>query len=523
MQRSSTRSAARTGQQARRRPGIPGERAMLTAMGVDAVGSGMYVPFSLVFFHHITGLSFTVVGAVLTAVGLAGMAALPLAGTAVDRYGARRVQLLLYGVRGIGFALYPFATTLPAFAAVALFTAFGDRAFPAVQQAWIGEVASGTDRDRLQAASRALRNGGLGAGALLASLAVSVAGGNGFTVAAWLNAASFAVAALLVRGVRGVRSARGGRGVDGRGVDGRGVDGAAPVPAAAGRRPLRPLRPLLPLGRGRAGQGSAAGYRVVLRDRAFLGLTGANFLTALGYSALPVMFPLFIVGRLGLPQALTGAAFTLNTVLCAVGGVAVAGVVRRRGGRRTRAAALGATLFATAFAGLALLGTVRPHSGWVLPAGLFALVVLYTTAETVHNPASGSLAVAAAPGELRGRYMATYQLSWSLASTLAPSLFTALNAADARLPWLLLTGTALSAAALLVRLENRLPVDAVRFTAPAAVMTSLPAVTTADPAPAPAAPPTAATPAGTGLCAAVRTAPGASRRAVAAGTASRTF
>ncbi|MEW1864293.1 MFS transporter [Streptomyces sp. NPDC088194] len=516
MQRSSTRSAARTGQEARRQPGIPGERAMLTAMGVDAVGSGMYVPFSLVFFHHITGLSFTVVGAVLTAVGLAGMAALPLAGTAVDRYGARRVQLLLYGVRGIGFALYPFATTLPAFAAVALFTAFGDRAFPAVQQAWIGEVASGTDRDRLQAASRALRNGGLGAGALLASLAISVAGGNGFTVAAWLNAASFAVAALLVRGVR---SARGGRG-----VDGRGVDGAAPVPAAAGRRPLRPLprrplRPLRPLGRGRAGQGSAAGYRVVLRDRAFLGLTGANFLTALGYSALPVMFPLFIVGRLGLPQALTGAAFTLNTVLCAVGGVAVAGVVRRRGGRRTRAAALGATLFATAFAGLALLGTVRPHSGWVLPAGLFALVVLYTTAETVHNPASGSLAVAAAPGELRGRYMATYQLSWSLASTLAPSLFTALNAADARLPWLLLTGTALSAAALLVRLENRLPVDAVRFTAPAAVMTSLPTVTTADPAPAPAAAPAA----GTGLCAAVRTAPGASRRAVAAGTASRTF
>jgi len=129
-----TRTPART-----RR--MPGERAMLAAMGVDSLGSGMYIPFSLVFFHHITGLSFAVVGAVLTVVGLVGMTALPLAGSAVDRYGARRVQLVLYGVRGTGFALYPFATALPAFAAVALGTAVGDRAFPAVQQAWIGEVA----------------------------------------------------------------------------------------------------------------------------------------------------------------------------------------------------------------------------------------------------------------------------------------------------------------------------------------------------------------------------------------------
>ncbi|SEG86598.1 Major Facilitator Superfamily protein [Actinacidiphila yanglinensis] len=452
---------------------------MLTAMGVDAVGSGMYVPFSLVFFHHITGLSFTVVGAVLTAVGLVGMAALPLAGTAVDRYGARRVQLLLYGVRGTGFALYPFATTLPAFAAVALFTAFGDRAFPAVQQSWIGEVAAGVDRDRLQAASRALRNGGLGAGALLASLAISLAGGSGFTIAAWLNAASFGLAALLVRGIRPAGAVNGsatgaGKSASGQAQGGQAQSGRAPG-GVAGRSAARGCRG--------AAQQAASGYRTVLRDRAFLGLTGANLLTALGYSALPVMFPLFIVGRLGLPQALTGAAFTLNTVLCAVGGVAVAGIVRRRGARRTRAAALGAVLFASAFAGLALLGTVRPHAGWVLPVGLFALVVLYTLGETVHSPSSGTLAVAAAPSALRGRYMATYQLSWSLASTLAPSLFTALNAADPRLPWLLLTGTALSAAALLVRLEKRLPADAVRLTSPAPVAASVPsAVLTPAPA-----------------------------------------
>jgi MFS family permease len=428
-----TRTPART-----RR--MPGERAMLAAMGVDSLGSGMYIPFSLVFFHHITGLSFAVVGAVLTVVGLVGMTALPLAGSAVDRYGARRVQLVLYGVRGTGFALYPFATALPAFAAVALGTAVGDRAFPAVQQAWIGEVARGADRDRLQAAARALRNGGLGAGALLASLVVALGGDRGFTLTAWLNAASFAVAALLIRRVRAQHP---------------------PVVAAA------PATEAAPAGR-------AGGYRLVLKDGPFLGLTGANFLTALGYSALAVLFPLFIGGTLGEPQALTGAAFTVNTVLCAVGGVTVAGFVRRRGARRTRAAALGAVLFATAFAGLALLAAVRPQAGWAVPVVLFALVALYTVAELVHNPASSTLAVAAAPEELRGRYMAAYQLSWSLASTLAPSLFTLLEATDTRLPWLVLTGTAASAAALLVALERRLPADAVHLAPPAPVLTSTP-------------------------------------------------
>lgn len=402
---------------------------MLGAMAVDAVGSGMYVPFSLVFFHHITGLSFAVVGAVLTAVGLVGMAALPLAGAAVDRYGARRVQLVLYGVRGAGFALYPFATALPAFAAVALGTAFGDRAFPAVQQSWIGEVAAGADRDRLQAASRALRNGGLGAGALLASLVVTLAGDRGFVAAAWLNAASFGVAWLLMRRVQApVRPAA------------EAGQGAQAAPEAAG-------------GRG--------GYRVVFADRPFLGLTSANFLIALGYSALAVLFPLLIAGSLHGPQSLTGAAFTVNTVLCAVGGVHVARLSRRGGARRTRSAALGAVLFAAAFAGLAVLAAVQPHAGWMAVALLLALVTLYTVAETVHNPAASSLAVAAAPEALRGRYMAAYQLSWSLASILAPSLFTALTAAGAALPWLLLVATTLTAAALLLRLERVLPSEAV--------------------------------------------------------------
>jgi MFS family permease len=408
---------------------VPGEWTLPVTAAVNGIGTGMYVPFTLVFFHAVTGLSFTVVGAVLTATGLAGIAVLPLAGAAVDRYGAKRVQYALYGVRVAGFALYPFAHSLPAFAAVALVTAAADRAFPAAQQSLIGEVASGAGQDRLQASTRALQNAGNGAGALLATLVVSLAGSAGYTYAAWGNALSFALAALLLRPLRPLRQVR----------RGRAAGAAAPVARRAG-----------------------AGYRLVLADRPFLVVTGANFLNALSYSALSVLFPLFMVEWLHGPSVLTGAAFTLNTVLCAVAGIGVGARVRGAGARRTRAAALGGALFATAFAAQIVLGTVRPGSATVLGGALVAVVVVYTLGELIHSPAAQVLAVAAAPEAVRGRYLAAYQMSWSLAKAVAPSLFTALLALDGRAPWAVLVLTSVIAAALLIRTEPRLPAQAVR-------------------------------------------------------------
>ncbi|OKK19561.1 hypothetical protein AMK16_15865 [Streptomyces sp. CB00455] len=431
---------------------VAGERSLLLGIGISSVGIGMYVPFSLVFFHHVTGLSFALVGVVLTVTGVAGLAFMPLAGTAVDRFGAKRVNLALYAVRAVGFALFPFAGSLPAFAAVCLVTALADRSFGIVQQSLIGEVARGAARDRLLASTRALQNAGMGAGALLVSAVLGVWGTGGFTYTAGGNALAFALAGLLVSRVRPVRDA-----------------------ATAGDATA-------------ATDGQGAGYRMVLRDRPFLGLTAANFLTALGYAALSVLFPLYLSTWLMAPDSLTGAAFTVNTVLCAGVGVLVAGRVRRSGARRTRSAALGALLFAAAFIGQIVLGTVRPGQGVTLVA-LLVIVVVYTLGELVHSPSGGALSVSAAPAAVRGRYLATYQLSYSLATALAPSFFTGLLAVDGRLPWAVLTVCALGAALALLRLERHLPAQAV-YAQPQAAAADVPA-----PAPAPAEAPRPAVPA----------------------------
>ncbi|MBT2482552.1 MFS transporter [Streptomyces sp. ISL-94] len=448
---------------------VAGERPLLVGVGLSAIGIGMYVPFSLVFFHHVTGLSFTLVGLVMTVTGVAGLAFMPLAGAAVDRFGAKKVNLVLYGIRALGFALYPLAGSLPAFAAVALVTALADRSFAVVQQSLIGEVARGAARDRLQASLRALQNAGMGAGALLVSGVLAVWGTGGFTYTAWGNALAFALAGLLVSRVRPVRD-----------TAATAATATATATATALATATAPALATAPAA------GSAkrppAGYRMVLRDRPFLGLTAANFLTALGYSALSVLFPLYLSTWLTAPDSLTGAAFTVNTALCAGVGVLVAGRVRRSGARRTRSAALGALLFAAAFVGQIVLGTLRPGQTGTLVA-LLAIVVVYTLGELVHSPSGGALSVSAAPEAVRGRYLATYQLSYSLASALAPSLFTALLAVDGRLPWAVLTVTALGAALALVRLERHLPAEAVYAEPPVPA-----AVAAAAPAPRPSAP-----------------------------------
>jgi MFS family permease len=395
-----------------------GERSLLAGMAIDAVGNGMYIPFSLIFFRHVTGLPLAVIGLVLTGTGLASMALLPWIGAVTDRLGARRMQLALYLVRALGFGAYPFAHSLPAFCAVALVTSVATQGFPAVQQARIGELASGTDLERINAVARSLANAGLGAGSLLAALLVSHAGDGGYTIAAWLNGASFLIAALLARRVPA---------------------GAGAV--ATGRRPA-----------------GGAGYRQVLDDRPFLGLTSANLLIALGYSALAVLLPVYATSALHASGSITGLAFAVNTVICAVFGIP-AGRLVRRFATRNRAAAAGAVLFAVGFLAQALL---VPAAGRWIAAGLLGAVVVCTLGEVIHNPAASALATTTAPAALRGRYLATYQLSWSLSKAIAPSLFTGLLAVNTRLPWLLLAAGVLLGAAMLLTLERRLPAEAVR-------------------------------------------------------------
>ncbi|MCZ1011695.1 MFS transporter [Streptomyces lydicus] len=397
-------------------PGVRTRRRLIAASLVGSIGDGIYVPLTMLFVHSLTGLSLTSIGAGLTAAGLCALALMPVTGVLIDRFGGRRVLISALALRAAAFAAYPFAGSFPAFLAVSLVAAVGMWASSPGQQALIGEIAEGFARDQLLAWDRSLRNAGMGCGSLAAAGMLAWKGSAGFLGAAVALATVFALAAVLVARIPAVR------------------------PGARCPDEMRD------------------GYRQVLADRPYLLLTAANSLIAFGYTTQAIALPVFLTRDVGMPDALAGVVFAVNTALVAALGVPAARLTMR--GRRTRAAALGAVIFALSFAAFAAL----PHliSGADALVAVLAVATLYTAGELVHSAPSQSLSVQAAPPHLRGRYLSTYQLSWAVCRTTAPLLLGFLLDAGQWQLWTVLALMVLTGAVVLLYAERMLPAHVVR-------------------------------------------------------------
>lgn len=399
--------------------GLSTQVRYMLAMVVDATGSGMYLPLSLLYFHQVTGLPLVQVGAIMTAAALIGLMSNPITGVLVDRYGARTVVIGGYLVRAAGFAAYPLVhTPVPMLLAVAV-VALGDVSFPPSIQSFVAEIAKGADRDRLLAAQRSLRNAGLGAGGLIASTALGGWGSEtAYRAIVLSSGAAFLVAAAFIRTI--------------------------PTSRAAGRSVA-----IIPGG---------GGYRLVVRNRPFLGLTLVNVPTAFGYMVLSVSLPVYITQELNASSSLVGVLYAVNTVGIAALQIPVTRMLTRY--RRTRAAALGGAVFSLSFLSFAALGVVS--TGTTLLVGVFAATALFTLGELMHGATASALVASAAPEATRGRHLAVYQLSWAIPTALAPAVLTALLALSATGMWLVLAAGVACSGFVMLRLETRLPAEAVR-------------------------------------------------------------
>ena len=162
--------------------------------------------------------------------------------------------------------------------------------------------------------------------------------------------------------------------------------------------------------------------------------------------------PVYATTVLGLPGWVTGAVFTLNTVMVGFGqGLAVRAMT---GALRWRVLLLTNAVFAASF--VLMLG-----ASW-LSTALAVLVVLvgsgvYTVAEMLGGPVHGALSAEAAPEHLRGRYLSLIQLAWNLASTIAPIGFAWLLDRGPGSIWFAMLAVALAGGLLAVRLGTSLP------------------------------------------------------------------
>jgi MFS family permease len=400
----------------RERLGLPdttGQRAFLTAMAVDAVGSGAFFPFTLLYFTVTTDLSLTQIGLGLTVASLGSVPFGPWFGSLTDRYGARPVSMLSNVLHAAGLAGYVVVQSFPALVITSLAFSIGDRAFWASYGTFVGEVAAPGERARWFGLLSSIRNFGLGVGGLVGGVLVTTGGRTGPHAIVLADAASFAVCAwLLVR----VRTRR------------------APGPRDA----------------------TPGAWSVVLHDRGYLGLVAANVLLTTGLLILGFL-PVYIVQTLGLPGWLAGAVFTLNCGLIVVLQTMAVRLSETR--RRTRMLALAAVLLAASC-------VVFLSASWLPRALSIVTVVLgcvvYTLGEIAFSPAADSLAAEAAPEHLRGRYLSVYQLSWTVSVTIGPVLAGSLLDAGPVPLWTVFGVIVLAGGGAMLLAERGLPAHALR-------------------------------------------------------------
>lgn len=387
-------------------PRTRGRLPLVAAQGVDALGTGLFLPFAVVYFHAAKGIPLTAVGAALSVAALLALPSGPFAGPLVDRFGPRRIVIAANLLRVATFTGYVFAGSLWQLVALAALTFWGEGLFWPASGALVAQVADDGQRARWYAMERTLRNVGIGLGGLAGS-ALVIAGG--YTTIVVLNAASFLLAALLVAAWRGGRAA----------------------PPRAAREAVH-----------------RRGYRAVLTDRAFRRVLVTVFVFALCDLALTVLLTAYVLDTLRLPAWQPGVLFALNTVLVVLAQTVVARRVERFGKPRTLQVA--AVVWAVAF----LLFAAGPLAA---PLPVFAVLTVatavFTAAELLQAPTSSALTVALAPAHLRGRYLGLEELLFGVARMLAPVTFTALLGAGPQVPWLVLAGSCMLAVVVLAGLK----------------------------------------------------------------------
>ncbi|MGC5363877.1 MFS transporter [Streptomyces sp. DT24] len=344
---------------------------------VNAVGTGAYYPFALLFFQARLGFSLSRIGAGLTIAALIALPALPLVGRLIDRFGPKWVLLAAALMRAAAFGLYLFAGDFWEFVALSVVVALSLRteqtASPVLASALAGERQQG----RWLALSRSMFNAGFGCGAMLAGLAASGRAADLAVVGA-ANAVCIALATVLYLPLAGGRSA------------------SAPARDDRGALAEKPWRH----GRFRAVVAAGAGLWMIA-------------------VAVESAMPVYVMRRLDTGPWVIGVLFAMNTALLALCQVPVAHRLERH---RPRAlVAVGAVLHIGLLGALGMAGGFGP--GTQVGLLLFGMA-LYTLGELISSQSLLVLLTAIAPEHRRGSFLAFNQMFVGLANAVTPLMVT---------------------------------------------------------------------------------------------------
>jgi MFS family permease len=392
-------------------------RWLLVGTLFSAIGTGLTLPFLFIYLHEVRGLDPTVVGVVVSWMGVLSLCLSGPWGTLIDRVGARRVVLPLFLVGALGAASWTLVhQPWQAFVSGTLMATAGSAVFGGYNT-MLATVTAEDERQRTFGLSFLLLNLGIGTGGVISGVLADVHHASSFRLLYLVDGVSWLIPFVVLSAVPSV---------------GRRIVADSESDAGAG------------------------GYRAVFADRAFRRLfTFALLLMGFGYAQLEIGLPAFATEVGHVSTRVIAWAFAANTATIVAGQLLM--IDRLRGRSRSRALAVAACIVAAAWVVLGLgaaghsLGTAVPILGIVLCACVFAV------GETVFSPMLPALTNALAPDELRGRYNAASSLVWGLTTIGGPLVAAPLIGHGLGGLWIVIIAAGqLAAAAVALSLRHRL-------------------------------------------------------------------
>lgn len=403
-------------------------KLLLSVVAFEFVGTGLVLPFWVVYLHEMRGFSLDVVGILLAVMSAAGVAAAVPGGALIDRIGPRRTMIGVLVSAVVGQASMAYADNLALVTlSISIIGAGFGMGWP-TSQALVASVVPSEIRSRYFGMNFSLLNLGIGIGGIIGGFVVDV---HDLATFQWMyvgDAVSYFPSLFLLL------------------VPLRHIGGPVPHPddAAAAEK---------------------VSYLTVLRAPAMGTMVVVTFVSAfVGYSQLNAGMPAYSRAIGEVSTRGLGIAFAANTLVIVLLQLVV--LQRIEGHRRTRVIVVMSAVWAASWALLAASGiapgTFTATFFVAACAGVFAL------GETLLQPTMPAIVNDLAPDHLRGRYNALTAGTFQAASIVGPIVAGFLIGHGLHLEYIamLIAGCALTAWLSAVRLEPQLDAVANGLTAP---------------------------------------------------------
>jgi len=151
------------------------------------------------------------------------------------------------------------------------------------------------------------------------------------------------------------------------------------------------------------------GYKIVLRDRLFVTVVFLVVLTMMVYMNSTTTLSVYLNTIHGIPAKQFGYLITLNATMIVLFEFSVSRYITKF--KQSTMMFLGALLYAVGFG---MIGAVSTYPLFILS------MVIITMGELISAPLYQTMAAEFAPVDMRGRYMAFLNISYSFASAFGP-------------------------------------------------------------------------------------------------------